>query len=559
MRRPGTLWRQVMALPRARIVLYFGLLAAYLIVFTVIVRHVFPLWEGRTLTWEEAALFVVETITTVGYGDLLPFQSGYTSLLAILMITSGVFLIFMFIPLLLTPAISERLRADPPDTLPSPLKGHIVIVGTSEMIRSLIESLTIADLPIVIVEEQNERAKYFQKRFGRDAWVVRGDYARTATWKNASIEDADTVVVCEREGVAASIILGIREMTRARIIAVVDNPAYDRYLRYAGAEYVLSPKNTAGKILGRHAAAWRPGETILDSEGYGEEGPAGLTLVSIPIIAGSHAAGRTLAELALPEKYSTSALFFWKGGHFVAFPDGGDRLDVSTMLVLLGTADGVGRASEEVFAGEGTEEEVVIIAGFGDVGRATGHELAAAGTATIVIDRKDPAADVVGKAEDEDVLKEAHIEDATTCVVALNNDDTTIFTTLMARNLNPGIRILARANEPASVDKLYLAGADFVTLLPTIGGQAIAGIILAESARILLDLPDGQKVVMRRAMKTAQVTVGRVERQCGVRIAGIEGGGRVVVAPEGTEKIRPGDAIIAVGNADALRRFIKTV
>lgn len=559
MRRPGTLRQQVMALPRARIVLYLGLLASYLVVFTVIVRHVFPLWEGRTLSWEEAALFVVETITTVGYGDLLPFRSGYTILLAIRMIASGVFLIFMLIPLLLAPAISERLRADPPDALPSPLKGHVVIVGPGEMIRSLIESLIIADLPIVIVEEQKERAKNFMERFGKEAWVVRGDYTSASTWRNACIQDADTVVVCEREGVAASIILGIRSMTRARVIAVVDNPAYDRYLRYAGAEYVLSPKNTAGKILGRHAAAWKPGETILGSDGDRGEGPSSLTLISIPIAAGSRAAGRTLAELALPQKYNTFALFFWKGGQFFAFPGGEERLDVSTMLVLLGTAEGIGRASEEVFAGENKNSEVVIIAGFGDVGRAAGRELAAAGTATIVIDRRDPAADVTGKAEDEEVLKQAHIEDATTCIVALNDDDTNIFTTLMARNLNPGIRILARANEPASVDRLYLAGADFVTLLPTIGGQAIAGIIMAESVRILLDLPDGQKVVMRRAMKQAEVAVGHVEGRCRVRIAGIEGKGRAVVAPGTAEKVRQGDVVIAVGDADALRRFITMV
>lgn len=230
MRRPGTLRQQVMALPRARIVLYLGLLASYLVVFTVIVRHVFPLWEGRTLSWEEAALFVVETITTVGYGDLLPFRSGYTILLAILMIASGVFLIFMLIPLLLAPAISERLRADPPDALPSPLKGHVVIVGPGEMIRSLIESLIIADLPIVIVEEQKERAKNFMERFGKEAWVVRGDYTSASTWRNACIQDADTVVVCEREGVAASIILGIRSMTRARVIAVGDADALRRFI-----------------------------------------------------------------------------------------------------------------------------------------------------------------------------------------------------------------------------------------------------------------------------------------------------------------------------------------
>lgn len=266
MRRPVPLWRQVTAMPRARFVFFLGLLATYLFIFTALFRYIFPIWEGRTISWAQAALFVVETITTVGYGELA-IENEYTIMLAILMIATGVFLIFMLIPLVVAPAISERLLTDPPETLSSPLKGHVIIVGPGEMIRSLMESLTIADIPVVIVEEQKERAKNFLRRFGRDAWVIRGDYSSAATWRNACIEDADSVVVCEREGVAASILLGIRGMTRARLIAVVDNLAYDRYLRYAGAEYVLSPKNTAGKILGRHAAAWKPGETILGSAG----------------------------------------------------------------------------------------------------------------------------------------------------------------------------------------------------------------------------------------------------------------------------------------------------
>ena len=68
----------------------------------------------------------------------------------------------------------------------------------------------------------------------------------------------------------------------------------------------------------------------------------------------------------------------------------------------------------------------------------------------------------------------------------------------MARNINPNIRILARANEPASVDKLYRAGADYVALLPMIGGQIIGRIILADTVTILLDLPNGDIVVMKQ-------------------------------------------------------------
>ena len=83
--------------------------------------------------------------------------------------------------------------------------------------------------------------------------------------------------------------------------------------------------------------------------------------------------------------------------------------------------------------------------------------------------------EVVGNAEDEAILKEAGVEGARFVVVAVNDDGVNIFTTLVARNLSPSAKILARANDPGAVEKLYKAGADYVALLPTIGGQVIAG------------------------------------------------------------------------------------
>jgi len=560
MSRPSPLLKQVAGSYRARIVLFLLLLTAYLVVFTVVFHTAHPLWEGEPVTWEEAVLFVMETVTTVGYGDLLPFESEYMILLTIVMIITGVFLIFIFIPLLLAPALSEHLQASPPRRLPSPMKGHTVVIGSGEMTKSLIESLGIANLSIVIVEEHREHAHQLFRRFSDQAWVVWGPYTAASTWHQVFIEDATTVIVCEREGVAASIILGIREMTKAKIIAVVDNLDYDRYLRYAGAEYVLSPKTSAGRILGRHARAGSLGETILGpAHGSGEEGGAlsSLRIVSVPVMAGSHVVGKTFADLALPEKYGVSALFFWRKGKFVNFPKGSDRIDASTMLFLLGKGDAVGRVFSEIFEGGREKRDIAVIAGYGDVGRAAYRELTAAGAECIVADRKDHGVNVIGEAEDEATLRAAHIEEATTCIVALNRDDVNIFTTLMARNLNPDIRILARANDPSSVDKLYLAGADYVSLLPTIGGQAIAGIVLSGTVRVLLDLPDGGKVVVRRSMRRKGVSVDRIEHRCGVRIAGIEGEGRAIVEPDGGETIEQGDAVIAVGDAGALRKFIR--
>jgi len=200
---------------------------------------------------------------------------------------------------------------------------------------------------------------------------------------------------------------------------------------------------------------------------------------------------------------------------------------------------------------------MAVIAGFGDVGRGAYEDLRASGISCMVIDsRMQGIEQVIGNAEDEGVLKSARIEDARFCIVALNDDDVNLFTTLMARNLNPVIRILSRANDPASVQKLYRAGADYVTLLPMIGGQTIARIILEGYMTILLDLPNGDIVVMKRVTRDRPGSVNRYFRRTGVRIIGIESASRSIVAPDPEEELLNGDDVIAVGDTEQLKKFI---
>jgi Trk K+ transport system NAD-binding subunit len=165
----------------------------------------------------------------------------------------------------------------------------------------------------------------------------------------------------------------------------------------------------------------------------------------------------------------------------------------------------------------------------------------------------------VGTAVDEAVLRAAGVEGARFIIVAVNSDSVNIFTTLVARTLNPSAKILARANEPASVEKLYKAGADYVALLPTIGGQVIAGIILSDIVRVLVDLPDGQKVLMKHLTRHPGATVGALAGRTGVRIVGLEGPGRSVVRPGPGEPIHEGDSVIAVGGNEGLRRLIHSL
>ncbi|MDD1700676.1 MAG: potassium channel protein [Methanoregula sp.] len=563
--RRGRVWRAIRNSPGIQISIYFFAFGMLVGLNTYLFYSYYPLLENKPLLWSQALLFVVESMTTVGYGWLLPFTNDITRLLAIQIMLSGVIMIFVVIPLLIAPFLSLLLAPAPPRRTPHRLSGHTVIMGYDELTSSVIDSLSISDHDIVIIEQDKAKALEIATQYRKRAYVIWGDYTDPGVWAAAHITGAHYVVICMNERQTASIVLGIREQVKGKIISIVDKLSFDRYLRYAGADYVLSPKHTTGRLLARHAVLNPKGDTEPDIPGLDRisinfQKAAGqeLRLINIPLVFGCNAAFKSLFDLHLFERFGVIVPYLWKAGKFIPSPGDDIIVDNTTSLFLFGRTESIIAALKEEFNTEGCTDALAVIAGFGDVGAGAFQKLTASGISCIVVDsKKQDVKQVIGNAEDEAVLKSARIEEARFCIVALNDDDVNIFTTLMARNLNPVIRILARANEPASVEKLYRAGADYVALLPMIGGQTIARIILADTVTILLELPNNDLVILKHVQITYPRPVRWFIRKTGVRVIGIEGPGRSVVAPGPDEILTEGDSVIAVGNTEQLKMFIR--
>ena len=78
----------------------------------------------------------------------------------------------------------------------------------------------------------------------------------------------------------------------------------------------------------------------------------------------------------------------------------------------------------------------------------------------------------------EDTLKSAGVERARTLIAAMGSDADNVFVTLTAKELNPHIKVVARAERMESVKKLKQAGASEVIMPSAIGGKAMADAIL---------------------------------------------------------------------------------
>ena len=83
--RRNILWRIVSTSSRMRVLLYFITFLFIIAIYTAIFHALYPLLENKPIDWPQAFLFVMETITTTGYGWLLPFNNQLTILLATVM------------------------------------------------------------------------------------------------------------------------------------------------------------------------------------------------------------------------------------------------------------------------------------------------------------------------------------------------------------------------------------------------------------------------------------------------------------------------------------------
>jgi voltage-gated potassium channel len=95
---------------------------------------------------------------------------------------------------------------------------------------------------------------------------------------------------------------------------------------------------------------------------------------------------------------------------------------------------------------------------------------------------------VVGDATEEAALKRVSIERAKTLVAALPTDAENVFITLTARNLNPTVQIISRAEKLSTETKLKQAGADRVVMPSVVGARQLVRMITRPTTADLIEL-----------------------------------------------------------------------
>lgn len=224
-------------------------------------------------------------------------------------------------------------------------------------------------------------------------------------------------------------------------------------------------------------------------------------------------------------------------------------------------------------------EQHYIICGYGRIGNRIAEVLKDAGLPLVIVEnsaagierlKDDKIPFVEGDAEDEATLLEAGIEKAQSLICTLSNDQDNVFTTLLARDLNPKLFILVRTNETANKNRVLRAGADKVISPYEIGADRMANVILRPHVDEFVDSITKYNMQDRTfdeaLIADGSVLDGKTLAEINLRteygvliIAIIPKGGSIQFNPDSSSKINVGDSLILIGDLSQIDKFRREV
>jgi voltage-gated potassium channel len=216
-----------------------------------------------------------------------------------------------------------------------------------------------------------------------------------------------------------------------------------------------------------------------------------------------------------------------------------------------------------------------IVCGFGRVGRSVCQELERNKVPFVVIEQ---AADLIeeiekagyafinGNCQDDQTLIDARIASARGLINTIANEADAVYVTLSARQLNPNLFIMARADNPSAENKLLKVGATRVLSLHVTAGVRMAQAALRPAVMDFMSVAaegksDGLKIeeiAVKKDSKLAGTTLkdSGIRSQLGITVIGAKKKGfEMYYNPPPDFYIEEGDTLILVGQPSQLEKL----
>ncbi len=430
----------------------------------------------------------------------------------------------------------------------SNLEDTVVIYGYGPEVVSLIEKLDNADIPTLIIEEDEAVAR---RLHARGIHVVHASIAE-GDLNLRPISKARALVTNGDDEYNASLALNARELGfSGPIVALIDNPNRRAPLQLAGATAAFTPTHVLAAAVAVRVSA-RIGPRILGTQMLGES----LEVVEIRVHQQSILANKTLDESHLHADTGVHIVGLWLCGMLHAPPAGDQPLKPGMILVAAGNPASIERLSSIVRPIK--VDHKIIVAGYSDVGSKLVEMLSDAGEDLCVIDNRDaPRVNLIGDILDSKILDQANLSEARVVVLACENDSATLLAAKVVRDFAPDVPIVACAALEENVKRIQQGGADFALSISQVAEQLLAHHILGEMVSQQAHIKLVKRTVSSLAGLQAHDAAAVIDNQC--RIIAVGRDGDITLDFPLEFVLNEGDDIYLCGTAESLKQFDKAM
>ncbi|MEU7043752.1 potassium channel family protein [Streptomyces varsoviensis] len=230
----------------------------------------------------DAVYYSTVTLSTTGYGDIVPYSDG-ARLSNVLLVTPLRVLFLIILVGTTLEVLTERTREQWRLTRwRSALRDHTVVVGFGTKGRSAVQTICATGLSRERVVVVDPSPKAIESAIGHGFAGVVGDATRSDVLLRAEIEKARQIIIAtQRDDTAVLVTLTARQLNRAaNIVAAVREEENAPLLRQSGADSVITSASAAGRLLGLSVLSPSAGTVMEDLIQQG----SGLDIVERPVV-----------------------------------------------------------------------------------------------------------------------------------------------------------------------------------------------------------------------------------------------------------------------------------